>query len=48
MKLPDKFLDLINLVLTSTWYTFNSKLYQEADGVEMGESESSASAKIDM
>ena len=24
----DKFLDLVNLVLTTTWYTFNSQFYQ--------------------
>ena len=26
---PDKFLDLINLVLTTTWYTFNPQFYQQ-------------------
>ena len=26
--LQDKFLDLFNLVLTNTWYTFNSHFYQ--------------------
>ena len=25
----DKFLDLVNLVLTTTWYTFNSQFYQQ-------------------
>ena len=25
----DKFLDLVNLVLTMTWYTFNSQFYQQ-------------------
>ena len=29
----DKF--LVNLVLTTTWYTFNSQFYQQADDVEM-------------
>ena len=24
----DKFLDLVHLVLTTTWYTFNSQFYQ--------------------
>ena len=24
----DTFLDLVNLVLTTTWYTFNSQFYQ--------------------
>ena len=32
----DKFLDLINLVLTITWYTLNSQFYQKNDGVAMG------------
>ena len=31
----DKFLDLVHLVLTTTWYTFNSQFYQQADDVEM-------------
>ena len=31
----DKFLDLPNLVLTTTWYTFYSQFYQQTDGVEM-------------
>ena len=31
--LQDKFLDLINLVLTTTWYTFNSQFYQQTDGI---------------
>ena len=31
----EKFLDLVNLVLTATWYTFNSQFYQETDGVAM-------------
>ena len=31
----DKFLDLVNLVLTTTWYTFNSQFYQQTDGVAM-------------
>ena len=28
----DKFLDLANLVLTTTWYTFNSQFYQRTGG----------------
>ena len=26
-----KFFDLVNLVLTTIWYTFNSHLYQQTD-----------------
>ena len=44
----DKFLDLVNLVLTTTWYTFNSQFYQKADGVAMGGLASSATAEIYM
>ena len=32
----DKFLDLVNLVLTTTWYTFNSQFYQQTGDVAMG------------
>ena len=32
----NKFLDLDNLVLTTTWYTRNSHFYQQTDGVTMG------------
>ena len=36
MAIPqDKFLDLVHLVLTTTWYTFNSQFYQHTDGVAM-------------
>ena len=31
-----KFLDLVNLVSTTTWRTFNSQFYQQTDGVAMG------------
>ena len=31
----DKFLYLVHLVLTTTWYTFNSQSYQKPDGVTM-------------
>ena len=33
---PYKFLDLVDLVLTTTWYTFNYQFYQQTDGVTMG------------
>ena len=34
MAIPqDKVFDIINLVLTSTLYTFNSQFYQQIDGV---------------
>ena len=32
----DKFLDLVHLVRTATWHTFNSQFYQQTDGVAMG------------
>ena len=32
----DKFLDLVHLVLTTTWYTFNSQFYQQTNGVAVG------------
>ena len=32
----DKFLDQVNLVLTTTWYTFNSQFYQKTDGADVG------------
>ena len=35
--LQDKFLDLVHLVLTTTWYTFNSQFYQHTDGIAMGD-----------
>ena len=36
MAIPqDKFLDLVHLVLTTPWYTFNSQFYQQTDGVAM-------------
>ena len=40
----DKFLDLVHLVLTTTWYTFNSQFYQQTDGVAMGGPVSSTTA----
>ena len=44
----DKFLDLINLIFTITWYTFNSQFYQQTDGVAMGSPASSTTAEIYM
>ena len=47
MAIPqDKFLDLVNLVLTTTWYTFNSQFYQQTDGVALGGPVSSTTAEI--
>ena len=40
----DKFLDLINLVLTNTWHTFDSQFYQQTDGVAMGRPATSTTA----
>ena len=42
----DKFLDLVHLVLTTTWYTFNSQFYQQTDGVAMGGPASSTTTEI--
>ena len=44
----DKFLDLVNLVLRITWYTFNSQFYQQTDCITMGDLASSTVAKIYM
>ena len=44
----DKFLDLVYLVLTTTWYTFNSQFYQQTDSVAMGGPASSTTAEIYM
>ena len=44
----DKFLDLVHLVLTTTWYTFNSQFYQQTDGVVMEDPASSTTAEIYM
>ena len=44
----DKFLDLVHLVLTTTWYTFNSQFYQQTDDVAMGVPASSTTAEIYM
>ena len=40
----DKFFDLVNLNLTTTWYTFNSQFYQQVDSVAMGAPASSLGA----
>ena len=42
----DKFLGLVNLVLTTTWYTFNTQFYKQTDGVAMGGTASSTTAVI--
>ena len=44
----NKFLDLVHLVLTTTWYTFNSQFYQQTDGVAMGGPAFSTTAEIYM
>ena len=43
-----KFLDLVNLVLTTTWYTFNFMFYQQIDGVTLGGPASSTTSEIYM
>ena len=42
----DKFLDLVNLVLTTTWYTFNFQFCQQTDGLAMGGPASSITWKM--
>ena len=42
----DKFLDLINVILTTTWYTFNFQFYQQTDGVEKGRPTSSTTIEF--
>ena len=44
----DKFLDLVNLVFTSAWYTFNSQFSQQSDDLAMVEPASSTTSKIYM
>ena len=44
----DKFLDLVNLVLTTALYTFNSWFFQQNDGLAMGEPASSTTTEIYM
>ena len=42
----DKFLDLVHLVLATTWYTLNSQFYQQANGVAMRDLASSTTTEI--
>ena len=44
----DKFLDLDNLVLTTTWHTFNSQFYQQTDRFAVGGPASSTTAEVYM
>ena len=44
----DKILDLVNMILSITLYTFNSQFYQTTDGVTMGGPASSTTAEIYM
>ena len=44
----DKFPDLVHLVLTNTWYTFNSQFHHQTDGVAIGGPASSTTAEIYM
>ena len=44
----DKFLDVVNLVLTTHWYTFNSQFYQQTDDVAMAGLAYSITAEIYM
>ena len=44
----DKFLDLVHLVLTTTWYTCSSQFYQQTYDVAMGGPASSTTAEIYM
>ena len=49
MAIPhDKFFDLVNLVLTTAWCTFNSQLYQQTDSAAMGGPTYSTTAEIYM
>ena len=41
-----KYLDLVNLVLTTTWYNLNSHFYQQTDGIAMGSPVSPNTAEI--
>ena len=44
----DKFFDLVHLVLTTTWCTFNIQFYQQTHDVAMGGPASSTTAEIYM
>ena len=49
MTIPQhKFLDLVNLVLTTTWYMLNSQFYQQTNCVAVGGPASSTAAEIYM
>ena len=43
-----RFLDLVHLVLTTTWFTFNFQFYLQTDDVTMGDPASSTTAEIYM
>ena len=40
------YLDLVNLVLTTTWHNFSSHFYQQTDGIAMGSPVSPNTAEI--
>ena len=44
----DKFLDLVNLVLTTTWHLFDSQFYEQTDDVAMGGPASSTTSELYM
>ena len=44
----NKFLDLVHLVSTTTWYSFNSQFYQQTDDIATGGPASSTTAEIYM
>ena len=44
----DKFLDIVNLVLATTRYTFNSQFYKQTDCIAMGGPSCSTTAEICM
>ena len=49
MAIPtEKFLNFVNLILTTTWFTFNSKFYKQTDGGAMGRLASSTTAEVYM
>ena len=43
-----KVFDIVNLVLTATWYNINYQFYQETDNIIMRETTSSITAEIYM
>ena len=42
----EKFLDLVNLVLTTNWCTFDFQFYKRSEGVSMEEPASSITTKV--